>query len=142
MSISLNVYVITDGNGREAVDFYQKAFGAEVLALQTFGDGPSDPNHPIPPEAKDRIMHASLQIGSSVLMLSDTFPGMPYTIGNHVSITVNTDTVDEAKTIFSQLEDGGVVEMAIQETFWSPAYGTVVDKFGVHFQVSAKPGQA
>ena len=142
MSISLNVYVITDGNGREAVDFYQKAFGAEVLALQTFGDGPSDPNHPIPPEAKDRIMNASLQIGSSVLMLSDTFPGMPYTIGNHVSITVNTDTVDEAKAIFSQLEDGGVVEMAIQETFWSPAYGTVVDKFGVHFQVSAKPGQA
>lgn len=63
MSISLNVYLVTDGNGREAVDFYQKAFGAEVLALQTFGDGPSDPNHPIPPEAKDRIMHASLQIG-------------------------------------------------------------------------------
>ena len=134
MSISLNVYLVTDGNGREAVDFYQKAFGAEVLALQTFGDGPSDPNHPIPPEAKDRIMHASLQIGSSVLMLSDTFPGMPYTVGNHVTVTVNTDTTDEAKAIFNQLQDGGEVKMPIQETFWSPAYGSVVENSAYSFR--------
>ncbi|HBU85130.1 MULTISPECIES: VOC family protein [Paenibacillus] len=136
MAISLNVYLVTDGNGREAVDFYKKAFGAEVLALQTFGDGPSNPDHPVPPEAKDRIMHASLQIGSSVLMLSDTFPGMPYVVGNHVNVTVNTDTAEEAKEIFNQLQDGGEVTMPIQETFWSPAYGMVTDKFGVHFQIS------
>jgi PhnB protein len=136
MAISLNVYLVTDGNGREAVDFYKKAFGAEVLALQTFGDGPSNPDHPVPPEAKDRIMHASLQIGSSVLMLSDTFPGMPHIVGNHVNVTVNTDTPEEAKEIFNQLQDGGEVKMPIQETFWSPAYGMVTDKFGVHFQIS------
>ena len=37
MAISLNVYLVTNGNGREAVEFYKEAFGAEVLAMQTFG---------------------------------------------------------------------------------------------------------
>lgn len=142
MAISLNVYLVTDGNGKEAVAFYKEVFNAEVLAIQTFGEGPSSPDHPIPPEAKDRIMHASLQIGGSVLMLSDTFPGMPHVIGNNISVTVNTDTADEAKHIFNKLEDGGEVKMPIQETFWSPAYGMVTDKYGVQFQISCKPGQA
>lgn len=141
MAINLNVYLVTNGNGREAVEFYKEAFGAEVLAMQTFGEGPSSPDHPIPPEAKDWIMHASLQIGSSVLMLSDT-PGMPHTIGDNITVTVNTDTAEQAKDIFSKLEVGGKVNMPIQETFWSPAYGNVTDKFGVQFQISATPGQA
>ncbi|UPK44232.1 VOC family protein [Paenibacillus pabuli] len=142
MSISLNVYLVTNGNGPEAVDFYKDVFDAKVLAIQTFGEGPSSPDHPIPPEATDWIMHASLQIGGSVLMLSDTLPGMPHIIGNHISVTVNTDTADEAKQIFNKLEAGGEVGMPIQETFWSPAYGMVTDKFGVQFQISATPGQA
>lgn len=142
MAISLNVYLVTDGNGKEAVAFYKEVFNAEVLAIQTFGEGPSSPDHPIPPEAKDRIMHASLQIGGSLLMLSDTFPGMPHVIGNNISVTVNTDTADEAKHIFNKLEEGGEVKMPIQETFWSPAYGMVTDKYGVQFQISCTPGQA
>lgn len=142
MAISLNVYLVTDGNGREAVEFYKEVFNAEVLAIQTFGDGPSSPDHPIPPEAKDRIMHASLQIGGSVLMLSDTFPGMEHTIGNHITVTVNTDTADEATSIFNKLEVGGEVKMPIQETFWSPAYGSVTDKYGVQFQISCTPSNA
>ncbi|CAI6084845.1 hypothetical protein PAECIP112173_04419 [Paenibacillus sp. JJ-100] len=141
MAISLNVYLVTNGNGREAVEFYKDAFGAEVLAMQTFGEGPSSPDHPIPPEAKDWIMHASLQIGSSVLMLSDILPGMPHTVGDHITVTVNTDTAEEAKNIFSKLEVGGKVIMPMQETFWSPAYGNVTDKFGVQFQVSATPAK-
>lgn len=72
MSISLNVYLVTNGTGREAVELYKEAFGAEVLDLKTFGDMPPNPEHPIPDEAKDWVMHASLQIGSSLLMISDT----------------------------------------------------------------------
>ncbi|PYE44383.1 hypothetical protein DFQ00_12322 [Paenibacillus barcinonensis] len=50
-------------------------------------------------------------------------PGMPHTIGDNVTITINTDTVEEAKSIFGKLEVGGKVHLPIQETFWSPAYG-------------------
>ena len=75
-------------------------------------------------------------------MLSDTLPGMPHTIGDNITVTVNTDTAEQAKDIFSKLEVGGKVNMPIQETFWSPAYGNVTDKFGVLFQISATPGQA
>jgi len=142
MSISLNVYLVTNGTGREAVELYKEAFGAEVLDLKTFGDMPPNPEHPIPDEAKDWVMHASLQIGSSLLMISDTLPGMEHTVGNHITVTVNTDTAEEARRIFDKLQEGGTVTMPVQETFWSPAYGQVTDKFGVGFQISAKPVQA
>ena len=70
MSISLNVYLVTDGNGREAVEFYQKAFGAEVLALQTFGDGPSEPESPHPTRSERpyyACFFADWQLGINVV---------------------------------------------------------------------------
>ncbi|MEK3787034.1 MULTISPECIES: VOC family protein [Paenibacillus] len=136
MAVGLNVYLVTDGNGREAVEFYKDVFGGEVMMISTFGDSPSDPNHPTPPEAKDRIMHASIKIGDSMLMLSDTFPGMPHTKGDNVTVSVQADSPEEARTIFGKLQEGGNVIMPIQETFWSPAYGMVTDKYGVLFHVN------
>ncbi|MFC4776227.1 VOC family protein [Paenibacillus sp. GCM10023252] len=136
MSISLSAYLVTDGNGAEAVEFYKDALGAEVLMSQTFGEAPSNPDYPTPEEAKNRIMHAHLKVGSSDLMLSDTFPGMPHVKGNHVTISINVTDASEAKTIFNKLQQGGEVGMPLQETFWSPAYGQVTDKYGVTFHVS------
>jgi PhnB protein len=84
-------------------------------------------------------MHALLQVGDSQLMLSDTFPGMPHQTGNHITIAVVVDSADEARKIFDKLSDGGQVLMPLQETFWSPAYGSVTDKYGVQFQISTVP---
>ncbi|OWR32411.1 hypothetical protein CDO73_02040 [Saccharibacillus sp. O23] len=46
----------------------------------TFGDMPEGPDGPLPEEAKSRIAHALVVSGSRQLMLSDTFPGMPYQV--------------------------------------------------------------
>lgn len=70
------------------------------------------------------------------MMLSDTFPGMPYNLGNQVSIAIHIDTVEEAQNVFEKLSEGGKVTMPLQETFWSPSYGQVTDKYGVEWQVS------
>ncbi len=141
MSMRLSPYLVTNGNGKEAVAFYEDALSAKVLGMQTFGDLPDDPDHPTPEEAKDRVMHALLQAGDSQLMLSDTFPGRPYQVGNHVTIAVVVDDASKAKEIFDKLSRGGKVEMPLQETFWSPAYGSVIDKFGVLFQISTEPAK-
>lgn len=136
MIVAVNPYVVTNGNGQEAVKFYEKALNAEVISMQTFGDMPEDPNHPIPSEAKDRVMNAQFKVGDTIMMLSDTFPGMPYNLGSQVNIAIHIDTVEDAKKVFEKLSEGGKVGMPLQETFWSPSYGQVTDKYGVEWQIS------
>jgi PhnB protein len=137
----MNPYITTNGNGREVVAFYQQALGAEVLGVMTFGEGPSDPNYQMPEEAKDRIMHAHLKVGETDLMLSDTFPGQPLQVGNQVTIALMVENVDQGKRIFEALAEGGQVSMPFQQTFWSPGYGMVTDKFGTPWQVSTEAKQ-
>jgi PhnB protein len=131
-------YLVTNGNGQEAVKFYQQALGAEVTSMQTFGDMPPSSEHPIPEDAKDRVMNAQLKIGNASLMLSDTFPGQPYQLGSQVTIALLVSEASEAKEIFEKLQEGGNVTMPLQETFWSPAYGQITDKFGIEWQVSTE----
>lgn len=138
MAVRMNPYLVMDGNAKEAIAFYEKALEAKVIGIQTFGEMPADPNHPMPDGVKDRIMHALLKVGETDLMFSDTFPGMPYQTGNHVNIAIVTNDADKSKQIFDALAKGGQVNMPLQETFWSPAYGQVTDKFGVAWQITTE----
>ncbi|MFP7479918.1 VOC family protein [Terribacillus saccharophilus] len=134
----INSYIVTNGNGQEAVKLYEEALGAQVLSIQTFGDMPEDPNHPVPAEAKDRVLHAHLKVGNNDLMLSDTFPGQPLELGDQVGIAVITSSPEETKDVFEKLSSGGEIIMELQQTFWSTLYGQVKDKFGVTWQVSTE----
>ncbi|MBS4172762.1 VOC family protein [Bacillus sp. FJAT-49736] len=138
MVIGIYPYLVTNGNGQEAVKFYQDAFDAEVLDLKTFGDMPDNPEHPTPAEAKNLVLNAHLKIGNSDFMISDTFPGQPHKIGDHVTIAVTISTVEKSQEVFEKLQQGGNVIMPLQQTFWSPSYGQVVDKYGVTWQVSTQ----
>lgn len=139
--IRMNPYLVFAGNAKEAVAFYQQALGAEVLFTQAFGDMPANPEFPLPEEAKDLVAHALLKVGETELMFSDTFPGNQVTVGNNVNICVMSDDAARSKEIFDALAQGGQVTMPFQETFWSPGYGQVVDKFGVNFQISTEPAK-
>ena len=75
----VNAYLNFDGNCRQAMKFYEKCLGAE-LELTTFGQMPGN----TPKEAQDRIMHARLSNGSTLLMASDLMPGMPYNPGSNI----------------------------------------------------------
>jgi PhnB protein len=133
---SMYPYLVMNGNGQEAVKFYKEALNAEVVSVQTFGDMPDNPEFPSPPEVKDRVLNAHLKVGNMDLMLSDTFPGQPYQIGSQVTIALVVNDLEQTKEIFAKLQDGGQVDMPLQETFWSPLYGQLSDKFGVMWQVS------
>ncbi|MGG1676111.1 VOC family protein [Neobacillus sp. NRS-1170] len=135
MTVKLIPYLVMDGNAKEAIQFYQNALDAQVLFSQAFGEMPENPEFPLPAEAKDRVSHATIKIGESELMLSDTFPGQPHHSGNQVTICISTNDAEKARKFFNALEDGGQVGMPLQETFFSPAYGSVTDKFGVNFQI-------
>jgi PhnB protein len=102
----------------------------------TFGEGPSDPAYPIPEEAKDRIVLPFLDIKDMRLMFSDIWPGMEFIVGNNMSIIVVDKDMDEIKRLYEELKEGGKVEMELQETFWSKGYASIVDRFGVCWQLS------
>jgi PhnB protein len=86
MSISLNPYLIFNGNTKEAVHFYEKALGGKVISIMTYGDMPADPNHPLTDDMKDRVMHAHLKVGDADLMFTDNFPVTPYQPGDTVRL--------------------------------------------------------
>ncbi|GJM73466.1 VOC family protein [Paenibacillus macerans] len=135
MTMRLTPYLVMDGNAKEAISFYEKALEAKVIMLQSFGEMPENPEFPLPEAAKDRVSHALLKVGETEMMFSDTFPGQPHQSGTQVTICLTTNDAEQAKRMFEALAEGGRINMPLQETFFSPAYGSLTDKFGVTFQI-------
>jgi PhnB protein len=135
-TMAVEVFINFKGNCREAVEFYAEVFKTDKPQMMSYGDLPSTPNEemPIAEEVKKLIMHASLNINGSTMMFQDVFPGMPLEIGNNINLTISSKDKDEIKAWFSKLEEGGIVSMELQETFWSKYYGAVIDKFGIPWQ--------
>jgi PhnB protein len=134
--MSVSVYINFKGNCREAVDFYADAFQVQKQQIMTFGDAPADPNFPFSEETKKLIMHTFLIIHGTKFMFSDTPPEMPLNQGDNITIVINSKDVDEIKSVYSKLKEGGSIQMELQETFWSKCYGMLTDKFGIGWQLS------
>lgn len=117
--MAVDVYFNFDGNCREAVEFYADVFNTEAPQIMTFGEAPPNPEYKLPEEAKDLVMHARININGSNVMFSDVFPGMPYVQGNNITLAFVSTDLDEIKSVFHKLKEGGTVNMELQETFWS-----------------------
>jgi PhnB protein len=130
----LNAYLSFNGNCAEAVQFYAQALGAEVETLLRVRDTPMAPDSP--PEVQDQVMHAYLvHPGGFSLMAGDSM-GMPYSGVHGVSMTLNYDTVAEARAAFEALSVGGTVTMPLAEAFWADIFGMLTDRFGVPWIVN------
>ena len=134
--MSLSTYLTFDGNCREAFEFYRSVFGGEFASLQTFADGPADMR--VAEAEKNRVMHVSLPVGSSVLMGSDRATGFgpPLVVGNNFSIAIEGRSREHCDEVFAKLSDGGSVTMPLQETFWGAYYGLWTDKLGINWMVN------
>jgi PhnB protein len=142
MSLTLNPYLYFDGNARDVVYFYEKALGGKVVSIMTYGDMPVDPSYPLTDEMKKRVMHAHLKVGEADLMFSDTYVGMAYEPGNTIQIAIHPKDEARAREIFAALEEGGQVMIPLHKTEWTPLFGLVKDKFGVHFNVNVQGEQS
>lgn len=128
-------YLFFEGRAEEAIEFYQKALGAEVQMLMRFKDSP-EPHAPgmIPPGAENKVMHASFRIGNTTVMGSDGRCGGK---ANFQGFALSLDARDdaEAERLFNALGDGGQVQMPLAKTFFSSHFGMVTDRFGVLWMV-------
>lgn len=134
-----NVYLNFDGNCEEAFNFYKSVFGGDFMYLGRFGEMPAEESMPpLKKEMENRVMHVSLPISKeTILMGSDTGDwGPKHVVGNNFSISINTDTKEEADRIYKKLSDGGQSVMPMGDVFWGAYFGMLTDKYGINWMVS------
>jgi PhnB protein len=115
---SITPYLTVD-DGKEAIEFYKRAFGASERGLMTAPDG--------------RIVHAELQIADAVVMLSDSFPQFeartPKELGGTtVAIFLFVEDVDSV--VQDAADAGATITMEPEDQFWGDRLGRVTDPFG------------
>jgi PhnB protein len=120
---SVTLYLIVDG-AADAIDFYKKAFDAEEVLRMPMGD---------------RIGHAEIRIGDSILMLSDEWPdyGMLGPKGRGGPTSTMMLYVEDCDALFGQALAAGATEVRpVQNQFYGDRSGTVADPFGHHWTLS------
>lgn len=126
-------YLFFDGRCEEAVEFYRQAVGAQVEMLLHYKDAPD----PLPPGAHadygNKVVHASLRIGDTTVMMSDDCVAHPRFQGFSLSLTVADEK--EAERKFNALVAGGQVNVPLGKTFFSPCFGMLTDRFGVGWMI-------
>ena len=131
-------YLFFEGRCEEAIDFYRRTLGAETVMLMRWKDCPVPPQPGMTPPSPDKIMHARLKIGDTTVLLADGMCQAQASFqGFSLSITVANGA--EAERVFNAIADGGQIRMPLGETFFSPAFGVVADKFGVGWMVYVEP---
>ena len=132
--MQLITYVSFAGNCEEALNFYKEVLNGEILQLSHMGDGQME----VPENLKDKVMHARLQIGDSVLYMSDTFEPASVKQGNNVSLSLEIEDTAKLETLFNKLSAGGTVKMPLEDTFWGARFGMFTDKFGIHWMMNCQ----
>ena len=128
-------YLFFNGRCEEAIEFYKNTLGAKVEMLMRFKEAPGD--HKCSPGTEEKVMHSCLRIGETAVMASDGMAqGKPEFKG--FSLTINAKDKAEADRLFGALSDGGQVHQPLIETFFSPRFGMLADKFGVNWMVIAE----
>lgn len=138
--MTIQPYLNYDGRTEEALEFYKKALGAEVLMLMRNKDNPEPcPGGNAP---SDKVMHSSFKVGDSIVMASDGFCKGEEAKFHNFSLSINLTDEAKAQQYFNALAaDGGRIDMPLMKTFWAAAFGMVVDKFGLCWMINveAKP---
>jgi PhnB protein len=132
----VQAYLTFNGRCEEAIEFYKKAVGAKVEMMMRFKDAPGD--HTCSPGTEKNIMHSCLRIGDTAVMASDGMAqGKPEFKG--FSLALNAKDIAEAERVFGALAEGGQVHQPLVESFFSPRFGMLADKFGVGWMVVVEP---
>ena len=131
--MQVNPYLTFNGKCEEAFNFYAKALNGKVVFKMTNAESPMADK--TPPDQRNRIMHATLQVGERLIMGADAPPNY-YTKPAGFSVSVNCKDMAEAERVYKALSEGGEVKMPLQETFWSAGFGMFIDRYDIPWMVN------
>lgn len=127
------------GTCEEAFALYAQIFGADASLMLKYGETAMKDG--VAPGWRNKIVHATLTFGATELMGTDV-PPEEYEAPRGVHVVLEVSSVAEAERVFEALAAGGRVELPLDETFWSPAFGMVVDRFGIPWEINCAAGDS
>lgn len=140
---SINPYLIFNGNAEKAFQFYQSVFGGQISFTLKAKDGPQGDQ--LSAADAEKVLHICFPFkADQMLMGSDIIEGMcgdadgiSFNPGNTNFISVTAEDEQEAKSLFTNLSEGGQVMVPLEKMFWGDLFGQFVDQFGVQWMISA-----
>lgn len=131
--MQVNPYLNFNGNCAEAFRLYERILGGKIEALTTHGDSPIADQ--VPAHWRERVLHARLAVGDTILMASDS-PPEHYTKPAGIYVSLQVEDPAEADRIFYALAERGSVTMPIDKTFWAERFGMLVDRFDIPWMIN------
>jgi PhnB protein len=136
--MKLYTYLNYGGNCAQAFRFYEQHLGGRIVMTMTHGQMPNAEN--VPPEWKDAVLHARLDIGDTQLLGADV-PPERFQPMRSAYLSLLLDSTDEAERIYVLLSDGGEIFMPMEETFFAHRFAMLRDKFGTSWMLlHERPG--
>ncbi|HWJ24814.1 MAG TPA: VOC family protein [Gemmatimonadaceae bacterium] len=130
--MKLYTYLNYGGNCRQAFDFYAEHLGATLVMLTTHGEQPE--SNRVPPDWRNAVLHARLEIGDTILLGADIPPDR-FQPMRSAYLTLMVDSVDEAERLYALLAEGGQIFMPMAETFFARRFAMLRDRFGTSWML-------
>jgi PhnB protein len=130
--VKLYTYLNYGGNCRQAFEFYAEHLGGRITMATTHGEQPESGK--VPPEWKDAILHARIEIGDTVLLGAD-IPPERFQPMRSAYLSLMVDSIDEAERIYRLLSEGGEIFMPMAETFFAHRFAMLRDRFGTSWML-------
>ena len=128
--MKMQTYVNFAGTCAEAFRYYEQHLGGTIGMVMTQGESPDQSR--VKPEWKDKVLHARISMGETVLMGADIPDAQPM---RSAYLSLNVDSDAEAERIFAALTNGGEVFMPLQETLFASRFGQLRDRFGINWMI-------
>ncbi|HZO20654.1 MAG TPA: VOC family protein [Gemmatimonadaceae bacterium] len=129
--MKLYTYLNYGGNCRQAFEFYVEHLGGKITEVTTHGEL-GDPN--TPPDMKDAIVHARMELGGTILLGADVPPAR-FQPMRSAYLTLMLDSSAEAERIYDLLKEGGQIFMPMEETFFARRFAMLRDRFGTSWML-------
>jgi PhnB protein len=131
----LSLHLTFDGRCEEAFQYYAQLLGTKMGYVLRYGDSPMAEE--TPPDWRSKVIHASLRVGDTLLAGADVLPAQ-YEPPRGFYVLLSPVDRETAERVFAALADQGSIRMPLQKTFWSPAFGVLVDRFGIPWEISCE----
>ena len=128
--MKLYTYLNFNGNCRAAFEFYSQHLGGKTSMMLTHQQTPNPGQ--VPPEWKNAILHARMNIGETELLAADIPNAQPM---RSAYLTVMTESIEEAERIYAALADGGEIFMPMAETPFAVRFAQVRDRFSMNWMI-------
>jgi len=130
--MKLYTYLNYGGNCREAFEFYVEHLGGKLTSVTTHGEQPQ--SNEVPPDWKNAVLHARMELGGTVLLAADIPPDR-FQPMRSAYLSLLVDSTDEAERIYALLSQGGQIFMPMEETFFAHRFAMLRDRFGTSWML-------